>query len=99
MIRGAISGAAISLLGAAACVAAMGTFAALAAGADLPSDTPAQFHADTSSFDYVARDEMVPMRDGIKLRTIILIPKAAKSAPMLMTRTPYDASDRLKSSN
>ena len=39
------------------------------------------------------------MRDGIKLRTIILIAKGAKDAPMLMDRTPYDASERLKSSN
>jgi uncharacterized protein len=99
MLRRAVAAVIISRVGAAAIVAAMVVFARLAAAADLPSDTPAQFHADTGSFDYVERDEMVPMRDGVKLRTIILIPKAAKNAPMLMTRTPYDASDRLKSSN
>jgi uncharacterized protein len=31
------------------------------------------------------------MRDGVKLRTVILIPKGAKQAPTLLTRTPYDA--------
>jgi putative CocE/NonD family hydrolase len=36
---------------------------------------------------------MIPMRDGIKLHTVILIPKGAKNAPILLTRTPYNASD------
>jgi len=31
------------------------------------------------------------MRDGVKLHTVVLIPKGAKSGPMLLTRTPYDA--------
>jgi uncharacterized protein len=57
----------------------------------LPSETPAQFKPVTDSFDYVRRDEMVPMRDGVKLHTVILVPKGAKSAPILLTRTPYDA--------
>jgi len=34
---------------------------------------------------------MIPMRDGVKLHTVILIPKGAKRAPILLTRTPYDA--------
>jgi putative CocE/NonD family hydrolase len=41
--------------------------------------------------DHTAREVMVPMRDGIKLRTVILIPAGAKHAGILMTRTPYDA--------
>jgi hypothetical protein len=57
----------------------------------LPSETPAAFRPVTDSFDYVKRDVMIPMRDGVKLRTIILVPKAAKDAPVLLTRTPYDA--------
>ena len=32
-----------------------------------------------------------PMRDGVKLHTVILVPKGAKGAPILFTRTPYDA--------
>jgi predicted acyl esterase len=31
------------------------------------------------------------MRDGVKLHTVILVPKGAKRAPILLTRTPYDA--------
>ncbi|HQR38695.1 MAG TPA: CocE/NonD family hydrolase [Blastocatellia bacterium] len=33
------------------------------------------------------------MRDGVKLHTVILVPKGAKGAPILLTRTPYNASD------
>ena len=56
-----------------------------------PSETPPQFHQKTDTFDYVRRVEMIPMRDGVKLHTVILIPKGAKNAPILFTRTPYDA--------
>ena len=31
------------------------------------------------------------MRDGVKLHTVILVPKGAKGLPMLLERTPYDA--------
>ena len=34
---------------------------------------------------------MIPMRDGVKVHTVILVPKGAKNAPILLTRTPYDA--------
>ena len=34
---------------------------------------------------------MIPMRDGVKLHTVILTPKNASGAPILLTRTPYDA--------
>ncbi|MGA8185617.1 MAG: CocE/NonD family hydrolase, partial [Terriglobia bacterium] len=57
----------------------------------LPSETPANFNPVTSSFNYTRRDVMIPMRDGVKLHTVILIPKDAKDAPILLTRTPYDA--------
>ena len=57
----------------------------------LPSETPAKFKPATDSFDYLRRDVMVPMRDGVKLHTVILVPKHAKAAPILLTRTPYDA--------
>jgi len=59
----------------------------------LPSETPARFVPKTDSFDYVRRDVMIPMRDGIKLHTVILIPKGAKDAPILITRTPYSADE------
>ncbi len=57
----------------------------------LPNETPATFKPVTDSFDYVRRVEMIPMRDGVKLHTVILLPKGARNAPILFTRTPYDA--------
>src|SRR6202167_4927582 len=56
-----------------------------------PSETPAKFTEATGSFDYAKRDVMIAMRDGVKLHTVILIPKGAHGAPILLTRTPYDA--------
>jgi hypothetical protein len=57
----------------------------------LPSETPAKLTPTNAGFDYVRRDVMIPMRDGVKLHTVILVPKGARNRPMLMTRTPYDA--------
>jgi uncharacterized protein len=57
----------------------------------LPSETPAKFEPTNDGFDYVRRDVMIPMRDRVKLHTVILVPKGAKGAPILLTRTPYDA--------
>src|SRR5206468_4494222 len=48
----------------------------------------------TASYDYVKRDVMIPMRDGVKLHTVIVVPKGAKNAPIILTRTPYNASNR-----
>ncbi len=62
----------------------------------LPSEIPSKFTPTNSGFDYSKRDVMIPMRDGVKLHTVIMIPKGAKQAPMLLTRTPYDA-DKLTS--
>jgi len=59
----------------------------------LPSDTPDEFKAPVDSFDYVKRSVMIPMRDGVKLNTVIVIPRKARNAPMLLTRTPYNAAD------
>src|SRR6266478_4966035 len=64
-----------------------------AAQATLPSETPAKFEPLTASFDHIRRDVMIPMRDGVKLHTVILVPKGAKGAPILLTRTPYNATD------
>ena len=57
----------------------------------LPSETPASVVPTRDGFDHERRDVMIPMRDGVKLHTVILVPKGAKGAPMLLTRTPYDA--------
>jgi hypothetical protein len=58
---------------------------------ELPSETPAKFTPTNEGFDYVRREAMIPMRDGVRLHTVILVPKGAKGAPILLTRTPYDA--------
>jgi putative CocE/NonD family hydrolase len=58
-----------------------------------PSETPATFTPVTSSYDYVERDATIPMRDGVKLYTVILVPKGAHGAGMVMTRTPYSAKE------
>jgi putative CocE/NonD family hydrolase len=59
----------------------------------LPSETPAKFVPAAESFDHQRREVMIPMRDGVKLNTVILVPKGAKGAPILLTRTPYDAKE------
>src|SRR5581483_9404122 len=45
-------------------------------------------------FDYERRDIMIPMRDGVKLHTVVMVPKGAAHAPMILTRTPYNATKR-----
>jgi putative CocE/NonD family hydrolase len=57
----------------------------------LPSETPDSLRPVTDAFDHTRRDVMIPMRDGVKLHTVILVPKGAKGAPILLTRTPYNA--------
>jgi putative CocE/NonD family hydrolase len=70
--------------------------AALPAFSDsLPNETPATFAPKVDSFDYTKREVMIPMRDGIKLQTVILIPRGAHRAPILLTRTPYGATSRI----
>jgi putative CocE/NonD family hydrolase len=56
-----------------------------------PSETPDHFQPPTWGMDYERRDVMIPMRDGVRLHTVILVPKGAQHAGILMTRTPYDA--------
>ena len=55
-------------------------------------DIPADFKVPTAADDYFKRDVMIPMRDGVKLHTVIVIPKGAARAPMILDRTPYNAS-------
>jgi putative CocE/NonD family hydrolase len=60
---------------------------------DFPSETPAKLVPATDGFDHARREVMIPMRDGVKLHTVILVPKDAKGAPILLTRTPYNATE------
>ncbi len=68
--------------------------APLAAPPPLASESPATFTPRIDMFDYTKRVVMIPMRDGVKLHTVIIIPRSAAHAPILLTRTPYGADDR-----
>src|SRR5512139_2924341 len=57
----------------------------------LPSETPVKLEPATEARDFVRRDVMIAMRDGVRLHTVILVPRGAKGAPILLTRTPYNA--------
>jgi putative CocE/NonD family hydrolase len=67
--------------------------------APMAPDIPAtKFEVTVPNADYVKREVMIPMRDGVKLHTVIVIPKGALNgatkAPIMLTRTPYNASGR-----
>src|SRR5690606_27517713 len=62
--------------------------------ATVTSDIPKKFVIPEQNADYVKRVEMIPMRDGTRLYTVIVVPKGAKDAPIVLTRTPYNAKGR-----
>ena len=41
--------------------------------------------------DFIRREAMVPMRDGVKLYTVWVMKKGSRNAPILLSRSPYDA--------
>src|SRR5438132_320944 len=55
------------------------------------TDRPAQYVEPTDSYDYIKRTVEMPMRDGVRLHTVIVEKKGAKNAPIVLNRTPYDA--------
>jgi putative CocE/NonD family hydrolase len=79
-------------------VAAVG-FSVLAVSAGAQAKLPADdlnpnYNAPELETDFVKRVEMIPMRDGVKLYTVIVIPKGGHDLPILMTRTCYNAAAR-----
>jgi len=87
-MRGPVLGS--IFLGAALCVAAGSaqTVDMTAHGSDIPED----FWPVTDEFNHTRTHAMIPMRDGVKLFTVILIPKDAdEPMPIVLTRTPYNA--------
>jgi putative CocE/NonD family hydrolase len=76
----------------------LGLLAAFGAAAQTVStggnDIPKVFTAPADSQDFIRREVMIPMRDGVKLFTVIVVPKGARNAPILLTRTPYNAAKR-----
>jgi putative CocE/NonD family hydrolase len=90
-IRSLLSMTALAVGLAAACAHAQTT--------PMTPDIPSSFTAPTEANDYVKRVVMIPMRDGVKLHTVIVIPKGAHHAPILLTRTPYNADRRAERQN
>src|SRR5580692_1205106 len=68
---------------------------AISAAPPQSNDIPKTLSVPTAGYDYVKREVMISMRDGVKLYTVIVIPKGARNAPIVLTRTPYNASKRL----
>ena len=62
--------------------------------AAMTPDIDGKYVAAKVGYDYDKRVVMVPMRDGTKLYTVIVIPKGGKGLPIIMTRTPYNAAKR-----
>src|SRR5690349_334490 len=54
-------------------------------------DVVDKYEQTLPSADFIRREAMVPMRDGTKLYTVIYMKKGTVNAPILLSRTPYDA--------
>jgi putative CocE/NonD family hydrolase len=63
------------------------------APAPVYDERPAAPVQGREGWNYERRAVDIPMRDGVKLHTIILIPNGARGAPILLTRTPYNAEE------
>lgn len=79
----------------AACTLGALATAALA-GAQSYDERPAKLAPRDTNYDYVRKAVEIPMRDGVKLHTVIVIRKGTKDAGILLTRTPYDADDQTR---
>ena len=55
-------------------------------------DTIARYDPVRPEADYIRREAMIPMRDGARLFTVIVMRKGTRRGPILLSRTPYDAS-------
>ena len=74
-------------------LASAGTAWAAPAKAPAYDERPVKLEQPVTPRDYERRAVDIPMRDGVKLHTVILVPKGAKNAAMLLTRTPYNAEE------
>ena len=74
-----------------ALVAVLLAGAGFAQTAPMEPDMIARYDAVRPQADYIRREVMIPMRDGVKLFTVIVMRKGTTGGPMLLTRTPYDA--------
>ncbi|HEX2466523.1 MAG TPA: CocE/NonD family hydrolase, partial [Thermoanaerobaculia bacterium] len=56
------------------------------------SDIASGFEPPTEGWNYERRTAMIPMRDGVRLYTVMIVPKQHDGPmPIVITRTPYDA--------
>jgi hypothetical protein len=75
-------------------LAASLTIAALAL-AGLPPGVRGQAPDSVPAFEQT--EVMIPMRDGVRLHTLVFVPKeATEPLPLLLTRTPYGIDGSLK---
>src|SRR5688572_32145168 len=65
--------------------------ALIASSLGAQSEISPGFSPATEAFDHERREVMIPMRDGVRLHTVVVIPKIATAAPIILTRTPYGA--------
>jgi putative CocE/NonD family hydrolase len=56
-------------------------------------DVVPEYEAVRPDADYIKRVVMIPMRDGVKLYTVIVMKKGTLGGPILLSRTPYDAKE------
>lgn len=54
-------------------------------------DIPQRFTPPRADFQYVRREVTIPMRDGVKLYAVLIIPRRAGKFPIMLDRTPYSA--------
>ena len=54
-------------------------------------DTVPAYEKIRPEADFIKRVAMVPMRDGVKLYTVLVMKKGTTNAPILLSRTPYNA--------
>ena len=54
-------------------------------------DIPQHFTAVHAAYDYDRRDVMIPMRDGVSLHAVLIVPHSVTHGPIMLDRTPYSA--------
>ncbi|MBW8881999.1 MAG: CocE/NonD family hydrolase, partial [Asticcacaulis sp.] len=79
------------------CAAALLSLTAPAIAQDAAKITPMtpemypDYQTAQPQADYIRRTAMIPMRDGKKLFTVIVMKKGTQNGPILLSRTPYNA--------
>jgi len=94
VLRAALLCGAALLTGAAQMPVPAPTPAKPSAPVRLDNELAHAFAPRTDTYDYSKREVMIAMRDGVHLHTVIIVPRGAHRAPILLTRTPYGAAAR-----